>query len=366
LTAETVGKWQVFLTANRTRYVTAATQFELEVGVMDSSINQLTLIEALVYDQAYDFTFTYLMLNGTGITNAEVERSGFGRDWFNITQGSPGQYVVSLVPQGIGSYEVTFCFRKDGFGSKSSVFSFSVVEVTIEIVGIQGLSGAEDQLTTISLSIVESDTEQPVTGATVVVQIVVNLVSTQSVQLADVGEGQYSGQFIMPSSDTIAEIRIFVTLENYVLDGAYFQTELHPEMSAFALLTRTAQQYSPLLVLIGALVVGFIVQKVQSRRRKAEYIEAMVVKRRFDDIRGLLGVIVLHRSSGVPIYSKVLKEGLDDSMISGFIAAITSFRSEFEVDQTEWQIIPISDIIRTVSSQNLICAFITSSYWIHL
>ena len=163
----------------------------------------------------------------------------------------------------------------------------------------------------------------------------------------------------MPGSDTIAEIRIFVTLENYVLDGAYFQTELHPEMSAFALLTRTAQQYSPLLVLIGALVVGFIVQKVQSRRRKAEYIEAMAIKRRFDDIRGLVGVIVLHRSSGVPIYSKVLKGGFDDSMISGFIAAITAFRSEFEVSQREWQIIPISDIIRTVSSQNLICAFIT-------
>ncbi|MCK4484572.1 MAG: hypothetical protein KAU89_07085, partial [Candidatus Thorarchaeota archaeon] len=32
LIAETVGKWQVFLTANKTRYMTAATQFELEVG----------------------------------------------------------------------------------------------------------------------------------------------------------------------------------------------------------------------------------------------------------------------------------------------------------------------------------------------
>jgi len=359
LTAETVGKWQVFLTANKTRYMSATTQFELEVGVMGSSINQLTLVEALVYDRSYNFTFTYLMLNGTGITDAEVVPSGFGAEWFNVTQGSPGQYVVTLIPQGIGSFEVTFSFNKDGFGTKSSTFSFSVVEVTIEVAGIQGLSGAEDQLTTISLSIIESDTEQPVTGATVVVQVIVDLVRAQSVQLTEVGEGQYSGQFIMPGSDTIAEIRIFVTLENYVLDEAYFQTGLHPEMSAFALLTRTAQQYSPLLVLIGALVIGFIVQKVQSRRRKAEYIEAMAIKRRFDDIRGLVGVIVLHRSSGVPIYSKVLKGGFDDSMISGFIAAITAFRSEFEVDQREWQIIPISDIIRTVSSQNLICAFIT-------
>jgi len=359
LTAETVGKWQVFLTANKTRYVTAATQFELEVGAMESSINQITLIEALVYDRAYNFTFTYLMLNGTGITDAEVVPSGFGAEWFSVTQGNPGQYVVTLLPQGIGSFEVAFSFNKDGFGTKSSAFSFGVVEVTIEIADIQGLSGAEDQLTTISLSIVESDTEQPVTGATVVVQVVVNLLPTQSVQLAEVGEGQYSGQFIMPGSDTIAEIRIYASLENYVLDGEYFQTELHPEMNALALLTRTAQQYSPLLVLIGALVVGFIVQKVQSRRRKAEYIEAMVVKRRFDDVRNLLGVIVLHRSSGIPIYSNLLKGGIDDSILSGFIAAITQFRSGFEVDLKEWQIVPTSDIVRTVSTQNLICAFIT-------
>jgi hypothetical protein len=334
-TAETVGKWQVFLTANKTRYVTAATQFELEVGVMGSSINQITLIEALVYDRAYDFTFTYLMLNGTGITDAEVVQSGVGAEWFNVTQGSLGQYEVTLIPQGIGSFEVTFSFTADGFIAKSSAFSFNVVEVTVDVANIQGLNGPEDQLTTIILSIVESDTEQPVTGARVVVQVIVNLVPAQSVQLTESGEGQYSGQFIMPSSDTVAEIRIFVDLENYVLDEEYFQTELHPEMSTFALLTRTAQQYSPLLVLIGAIVVGFIAQKVQSRRRKAEYIDALVVKRRFDDVRNLLGVIVLHKSSGIPIYSKLLKEGFDDSMLSGFIAAITQFRSEFEVDQKE-------------------------------
>ncbi|MGY5861745.1 MAG: hypothetical protein RTU09_05180 [Candidatus Thorarchaeota archaeon] len=357
--AETVGKWQVFLTANKTQYMSTATQFELEVGVMDSSVNQITLVEALVYDRAYDFTFTYLMLNGTGITDAEVAPSGVGREWFSVSQGSLGQYVVTLIPQGIGSFEVTFSFSKDGFAAKSSAFSFNVVEVTIEVANIQGLSGAEDQLTIISLGIIESDTEQPVTGATVVVQVVVNLVPAPGVQLEEVGEGQYSGQFIMPSSDTTAEIRIYVSLEHYVLDDEYFQTELNPEMSTFALLTRTAQQYSPLLVLIGAIVVGFIVQKVQSRRRKAEYIEALVVKRRFDDVRNLLGVIVLHRTSGIPIYSKLLKDGFDDSMLSGFIAAITQFRAEFEVDQKEWQIIPISDIIRTVSTQNLICAFIT-------
>jgi hypothetical protein len=295
----------------------------------------------------------YANITGYGLTGATVEIVDMTpSDWVPVgplVDEGNGYYSILLSPPGTGTFTVVVKANFTNHETQYATFSLTVAAVTIKVAGIEGLSGAEDQLTIITLNIVESNTEQPVTGAMVMVHVVVNLVDTQSIQLAEVGEGQYSGQFIMPSSDTIAEIRIYVSLENYVLDGEYFQT----------LLTRTVQQYSPLLVLVGALVVGFIVQKVQSRRRKAEYIEALVVKRRFDDIRNLLGVIVLHRSSGIPIYSKLLKGGFDDSMVSGFIAAITAFRSEFEVDQREWQIIPISDIIRTVSSQNLICAFIT-------
>jgi hypothetical protein len=339
----------------------------IEVGEFGATLSKKNGSADLVsFGADYRFVVRYANISGYGLTGATVEIVDMApSDWVPVgplVDEGNGYYSILLSPPGTGTFTVVVKANFTNHETQYATFSLTVAAVTIKVAGIQGLSGAEDQLTTISLSIVESDTGQPVTGATVVIQVVVNLVPTQSVQLADVGEGQYSGQFIMPSSDTIAEIRIFVNLENYVLDGEYFQTELHPEMSTFALLTRTAQQYSPLLVLIGALVVGFIVQKVQSRRRKAEYIEAMVVKRRFDDVRNLLGVIVLHRNSGIPIYSKILKGGIDDSMFSGFIAAIAQFRSEFDVDLKEWQIIPISDIIRTVSTQNLICAFITLGF----
>ncbi len=358
------GMYTVTVSANKSYHYVGFDSFMIEVGEFGATLSKENGSADLVsFGTDYRFVVRYANITGYGLTGATVEIVDMTpSDWVPVgplVDEGNGYYSILLSPPGTGTFTVVVKANFTNHETQYATFSLTVAAVTIKVAGIEGLSGAEDQLTIITLNIVESNTEQPVTGAMVMVHVVVNLVDTQSIQLAEVGEGQYSGQFIMPSSDTIAEIRIYVSLENYVLDGEYFQTELHPEMSAFALLTRTAQQYSPLLILIGALVVGFLVQKVQSRRRKAEYIEALVVKRRFDDVRNLLGVIVLHRSSGIPIYSKLLKDGFDDSMLSGFIAAITQFRSEFEVDQKEWQIIPISDIIRTVSSQNLICAFIT-------
>ena len=358
------GVYTVAVSANKSYHYVGFDSFMIEVGGFGATLSKENGSADLVsFGADYRFVVRYANMTGDGLTGATVEIVDMApSDWIPVgplVDEGNGYYSILLSPPGTGTFTVVVKANFTNHETQYATFSLTVAAVTIKVVDIQGLSGTEDQLTTITLSVVESNTGQPVTGARVVVHVFVNLEETQNIQLAEVGEGQYSGQFIMPSSDTVAEIRIFVDLENYVLDGEYFQSELHPEMSTFALLTRTAQQYSPLLILMGALIVGFIVQKVQSRRRKAEYIDALVVKKRFDDVRNLLGVIVLHRSSGIPIYSKLLKEGFDDSMLSGFIAAITQFRSEFEVDQKEWQIIPISDIIRTVSTQNLICAFIT-------
>ena len=51
------------------------------------------------------------------------------------------------------------------------------------------------------------------------------------------------------------------------------------------------------------------------------------------------------------------------SDISAFITAISQFRSEFEIEarHEEYSITPVSDIISTVETVNLICAFITVS-----
>jgi hypothetical protein len=66
--------------------------------------------------------------------------------------------------------------------------------------------------------------------------------------------------------------------------------------------------------------------------------------------------LILHTKSGVPLYSRIIKKGLDDTVIS----AITQFKAEFDLASPyeEWDVTPISDLIRIVATENLICAFI--------
>jgi len=89
----------------------------------------------------------------------------------------------------------------------------------------------------------------------------------------------------------------------------------------------------------------------------------LAVKRRFEDIRGILGIIVIHKTSGLSIYSKILKGGFDEGMMSAFITAITHFRTEFEMEAPHWEfnVVPISDIISIVPTRNLLCAFIVGA-----
>jgi hypothetical protein len=68
----------------------------------------------------------------------------------------------------------------------------------------------------------------------------------------------------------------------------------------------------------------------------------------------------MHKNSGIPIYSRIVKGGFEEGIVAAFISAVTHFREEFEMlEEQKMQVIPISDIIRAVQTENLICAFIT-------
>jgi hypothetical protein len=111
-----------------------------------------------------------------------------------------------------------------------------------------------------------------------------------------------------------------------------------------------------------AIVGAYGYRRSTRKRRIRQNKVALAIKRRFDDVRSLLGVIVLHKDSGLPVYSKILREGLEETVISAFITAITSFRGEFDIESSseEWGLIPISDIVRVISTKKLVCAFITT------
>ncbi|NHI90474.1 MAG: hypothetical protein EAX87_13210, partial [Candidatus Thorarchaeota archaeon] len=111
------------------------------------------------------------------------------------------------------------------------------------------------------------------------------------------------------------------------------------------------------IIIVGA-VAG---QKTRSRRIRKKHAEALLIKNRFNDANNILGFLVLHKLSGMPIYSRLFKGGLDEGILSAFISAIMHFRTEFESskERDEYVIIPISEVVRVVPTGHLICAFIT-------
>jgi hypothetical protein len=117
--------------------------------------------------------------------------------------------------------------------------------------------------------------------------------------------------------------------------------------------------------LIGALVVfaSFVAITLGRQFYKSTItkrnIELLALEGRVDDAKNLIGVLVIHRAIGLPVYSNILKGGFQEALLSSFIAAISQFRSEFSMDEPTWTAIPITEVITAVQTEALICAIIT-------
>ena len=356
---ETVGIWMIFITSNKTGYMDGFVQFELEVTTIPSTINQISLVDDLIYGRLYNFTFNYVMNNATGIGGANVTRSGPGAEWATVVETGNGQYRATMAPEATGTYTLTLMFEKEGCDTKSSTLSFVVIPASMSIVDVQGLNALEGENTTLSFGLINSDSGEPIVGASVQFQIVTSTGPGAMTALRETSPGIYTATFVMSSFGTSDKIRVYASLDNYELDVDSYEVALSPLLNESAQLGRTVSQLSPFIFVLCVAIVGLSARRASLSKKRRWNIRALATKRRFDDMKSLIGVIVLHKDSGIPVFSKILKSGLDESLISGFIAAISQFRLEFGVDEKEGAVTPISDIIRVVRTKNLICAFIT-------
>jgi len=112
-----------------------------------------------------------------------------------------------------------------------------------------------------------------------------------------------------------------------------------------------------------AVVVGVIVAattRIRRKRQRERHRVAIKIKQRIDDVHNLVGMLVLHRHRGLPIYSYFLKQVMDGAMASALVTAIAHFRFEMSsAEDIDGRIVPVSDAIRVVFTRNIICAFVT-------
>jgi hypothetical protein len=161
------------------------------------------------------------------------------------------------------------------------------------------------------------------------------------------------------SSKYCIEIRVEKEhFETLVINHEFF-SQINIQEQNEILLVQVIQYGSFTGIFILALVLTLAGRRSYQKKKAEQLIQIREAKAKFDDVSNIIAILVLHRSAGIPVYSKMIKGGFEEGMISSFISAVTSFRSELGEADKLWTAIPISDIVNAVQTNSLICALIT-------
>jgi hypothetical protein len=358
------GSFNVLVTSTAPYYESS----NLTITIISEFLTQLDApsgpLLPLTYSHEYGFGFFYsLSVNGSGIPGAQVDVTEEGSQWAQVEDYGNGTYHLTVVPLGVRDYSIRLTFSKEGYREKSYVLSFIVQRVQVRVALVHSLIWPEDTPFQIGVQVTESGTGLPVEDAIVTLGVYPEVgASLYVLNMTESSPGIYSVEIVMPEANSgNYEIRVNVEKENYELEEVFVSSLLpavDPQGQFWDMVIGYSTNIGLLAAVVGAVALG---RREYVRRKRARMSLAMEFKRRFDDANNLLGFIVLHKLSGVPIYSKILKGGFEEGMFSAFITAITHFRTEIESspESEEYAIMPVSDIIRTVATRNLICAFIT-------
>jgi len=314
-----------------------------------------------VFSESYELPVLYERIDtGLNVTGATIDLQASpitGISWSYI-EADDG-YLITIETTRIGRWTLTITANKTGYASSSVEFILDVNPIPIQVVLLSGYSAVEGRPFGILVRITEQGTSIPVTNASVSFRIS----TTGSGEFLEMYEtttaGEYTAQFTLPSYSDTTDYTLEVRIEkdNYLyVQGIYEQPfiktlDIPGRMQPFII--GGSGILAATIILLGGL-------RISSKKKKVQLDHDLANKRRFDDADNIIGVIVLHKKSGLPIYSKMMKGGFEEGIVAAFITAVTHFREEFEMfDQEAMEVIPISDIIRAVQTRNLICAFIT-------
>jgi len=174
----------------------------------------------------------------------------------------------------------------------------------------------------------------------------------------NLAKGWFEADFNTSSSGTgDFTIMIQVSLPYYQTSTCSIEVHIPAPESLLAVSLRAGFiTAGVLLTLIGVTSLGRRFYLSTTAKRN---IELLALQGRLEDAKNLIGVLVIHRSNGLPLYSRIIKGVFQESLLSSFISAITHFRSEFSMDEPIWTAIPITEVVTAVQTENLICAVIT-------
>jgi hypothetical protein len=365
LHADTIEVRRLLITASKDDHQEVSIEFLLNVVEINTEVTGASLPYTLTLDNPFAFIYQYnITANHTGIVSATIEVTRIGSEWVSWADLGNGQYRITVTPQDTGNYTVTLTFGKNGFQSRTTSISFNVYPTEVSVQLLSSTQWYWQEQLTVTVNVTDSETGVPISNAIVQYIFLRTGVAIETGNLTESSAGTYTGQ-ASPGWVLAGGLRLRVVVDKaFHRHSEPFEVAITEALASDQVLAYSFIEYGPpILGLIGVAIGAVAVQRLTSRRRKAHIAKALGVKRRFDDVNNLIGIVILHKTSGLPVYSNILKGGFEEGMIAAFITAITHFRSEFDMDDYDdtFEVLPISDIIRAVPTRNLVCAFITVS-----
>ncbi|TFF94960.1 hypothetical protein EU546_04200 [Candidatus Thorarchaeota archaeon] len=358
--ANRTGRWVMTFTAMKSNYDSDLFQFTLDVELISAVLSGRSPLDSVYVSRSYDLPFSYEMTNSTGIAGASVSKSGVGSEYITVRDDGDGEYSVILAPEEIGTFSIQLAFGKMGHSTRQYTVSFTVIPVPLE-VEVESLSWSQGLPLVIVARVFEADTDAPVENATVRFQLYTESAVIAEGGLNAVGNGVYRSQVDEEwINDNTLRVSISISKEGYDLETPVVLSVVsvpNPDIQAY----QNFMTYGvPSILVFVFAIVGLQVYRYRKKRKRELRRENARIRQRFADAQNIMGVLVMHKTSGLPVYSRAMKPGLDEGVLSAFISAISHFRGEFGLEEiNNYTVVPISDVVRVVPTENLLCAMVT-------
>jgi hypothetical protein len=358
-----IGVFDIIFRANKTGYQNVLASFTLGAIRIPTNLRVSSGLssDSIMFSQQYNLSLLYERIDThINVTGAFIDLQASPETDISFSYLEvEGTYVLFIDTTRTGRWTLTITAQKTGHASSSVEFILDVDPIPIHVELLSGGQVIEGRPYELVVRLTQQGTSNPVTNASIAYRLspsgtepfhVMQETSTAGVYLAQIPVPLYSA-----AADYILEISI--EKDNYVYEQGIYTQPFVITIDYDARLVQTASWGGGI---IAAVFILFAMLRLSTKKKKKQLEFDLVNKRRFDDADNIIGVIILHKKSGIPIYSRMMKGGFEEGIVAAFITAITHFREEFEMFDTEsMAVIPISDIIRAVQTRNLICAFVT-------
>lgn len=358
-----VGSYMIYLRFEKSGYEFSDTSFLLNIEEIETSLTPFGFDSTYYQGFAYDFMIYYNSSIDDGVENAEFSLSPSIRSMITESTQGLGWYNFSLIPME-GFWNVTCWLSKEGYKDQEYSFSLNTIKIPIILSDAyplnQTCSRMENTVLTICIAPLCSVSRNFLTGVSAEFRIInPELEFNNIVEQGTFSEssGNYTANITIPPAGLYI-LYIILSKENYQT----YQEEivLNSEVNTEILFATTFRAG-----ILGAFTFFALAISVQFGRKYYTKVSAqraldlLSMKSRFDESKNLIGFLIIHRVTGLPAFSRVIKGGFEEAMLSSFISAISHFRSEFSMDEPFWKAIPITEMISVVQTEVFICAIIT-------